>query len=126
MEGVTQKAAPIASLCRCGCGVTLFPMAELGYASAECLWRLHGATPPPVTKSPARSHLIKVGARRIVEPEEEESSPFITPGQVPEPPPPIVFPSEYAKRRTMRSGSASTTSSWSTQPSRRSWRFSGG
>jgi hypothetical protein len=94
---VNHKALPIATLCTCPCGVALFPGDELGYASHDCLYRLHEAThrKSQVTNSPPPS-LYKAGREQIVEPGEPESS-FITPGQIPPPPPPIVFPSQYAK-----------------------------
>jgi hypothetical protein len=45
MEIAAQKPAPIATLCPCTCGVTLFPGSELGYTSLDCLWWLRGDTP---------------------------------------------------------------------------------
>jgi hypothetical protein len=101
MGRVVVEAAPITNLCPCGCGVTIFPRAELGYASAECLQRLHG-TPPAVSKSsPASFPFIKGDGGKEAytndTPRPGTGSGTITPGQIPGPPPPIVFPSQYAK-----------------------------
>jgi hypothetical protein len=100
MGVASQKAAPIATLCPCQCGVTLFPGAELGYASPACIERALGSAPLVTKSSVPPPSLYKVRAGNDLVSQEEnqgEKSGTITPGQIPAPPPPIVFPSQYAK-----------------------------
>jgi hypothetical protein len=58
--------------------------------------RVLGSGPLVTNPAPRPLTLYKVGGEQIKEPG-ESSSTFITPGELPAPPPPIVFPSQHAR-----------------------------
>jgi hypothetical protein len=62
-EDSPTKPVPIANLCRCDCGVTLFPRAELAYASPSCMERALAGSPLVSNSSRPPLALYKVGGR---------------------------------------------------------------
>jgi hypothetical protein len=86
-----------ARLCRCGCNVVLFPQWVSDYATYECMACVHGDS-ASVRANPAlmKGHDYASAAhlqRKVPAPD----SPWLLPGTMPPPLPPIDFPSKHVE-----------------------------